>query len=236
MSILYRSAESATSGLHQSLGGVLQETRFVGLKSQLIVHQLVSGSSPSFSIQLLTTILAYFQQSVGNIPQILVHIDMRAWRSCCRFVSCRPIMRFSRATTSQRCSIEMWSGDWRPLRCSEPIVMTLWDDILVTLWILLLEVAIMKIVKASRLDVLCTQGGCSAFLGYCWVSVALPHLEPTCPFSNLLHQAFSSIQLLLTEYFLFFWTICYKLERWLCLELPLVSDILRPAILTPTTM
>ncbi len=37
--------------------------------------------------------------------EILVHIDMIASRSCCRFVGCTSMMRISRFTTSQRCSI-----------------------------------------------------------------------------------------------------------------------------------
>ncbi len=43
--------------------------------------------------------------------EILVHIDMIASRSCCRFVGCTSMMRFSRSTTSQRCSIGLRSGD-----------------------------------------------------------------------------------------------------------------------------
>ncbi len=43
--------------------------------------------------------------------EIWVHIDMIASHSCCRFVSCTFMMRISRSTTSQRCSIGLWSGD-----------------------------------------------------------------------------------------------------------------------------
>ncbi len=43
--------------------------------------------------------------------EILVNIDMIASRSCCRFVGCTSMMRISRSTTSQRCSIELRSGD-----------------------------------------------------------------------------------------------------------------------------
>ncbi len=42
---------------------------------------------------------------------ILLHIDMIASRSCCRFVGCTSMMRISRSTTSQRCSIGLRSGD-----------------------------------------------------------------------------------------------------------------------------
>ncbi len=43
--------------------------------------------------------------------EILVHIDMIASRSCSRFVDCTFMMRISRSTTSQRCSIGLRSGD-----------------------------------------------------------------------------------------------------------------------------
>ncbi len=43
--------------------------------------------------------------------EILVLIDMIASRSCCRFVGCTSMMRISRSTTSQRCSIGLRSGD-----------------------------------------------------------------------------------------------------------------------------
>ncbi len=43
--------------------------------------------------------------------EILVYIDMIASRSCCRFVGCTSMMRISRSTTSQRCSIGLRSGD-----------------------------------------------------------------------------------------------------------------------------
>ncbi len=43
--------------------------------------------------------------------EILVHIDMIASRSCCRFVGFTSMMRISRSTTSQRCSIGLQSDD-----------------------------------------------------------------------------------------------------------------------------
>ncbi len=43
--------------------------------------------------------------------EILVHIDMIASRSCCRFVGCTSMMWISLSTTSQRCSIGLRSGD-----------------------------------------------------------------------------------------------------------------------------
>ncbi len=49
--------------------------------------------------------------STRFIKEILVHIDMIASRSCCRFVGCTSMMWISRSTTSQRCSIGLRSGD-----------------------------------------------------------------------------------------------------------------------------
>ncbi len=43
--------------------------------------------------------------------EILVNIVMIASHSCCRFVVCTSMMRISRSTTSQRCSIGLRSGD-----------------------------------------------------------------------------------------------------------------------------
>ncbi len=43
--------------------------------------------------------------------EILVHIDTIASHSCSRFVGCTSMMRISRSTTSQRCSIGLRSGD-----------------------------------------------------------------------------------------------------------------------------
>ncbi len=43
--------------------------------------------------------------------EFLVHIDMIASRSCCRFVGCTSMMQISRSITSQKCSIGLRSGD-----------------------------------------------------------------------------------------------------------------------------
>ncbi len=43
--------------------------------------------------------------------EILVHIVMTASRSCCRFFGRTSMMRISRSTTSQSCSIGLRSGD-----------------------------------------------------------------------------------------------------------------------------
>ncbi len=50
-------------------------------------------------------------RSWKHSSEILVHIDMIASHSCCRFVGCRSMMWISRSTTSQRCSIGLRSGD-----------------------------------------------------------------------------------------------------------------------------
>ncbi len=66
--------------------------------------------------------------------QILVHIDMISSRSCCRFVCCTSMMRISRSTTSQRCSIGLRSGDCgghlskvNSLSCSRNQSEMIWD-------------------------------------------------------------------------------------------------------------
>ncbi len=46
-----------------------------------------------------------------HCSEILIHIDLIASRSCCRFVGCTSMMWISRSTTSQRCSIGLRSGD-----------------------------------------------------------------------------------------------------------------------------
>ncbi len=46
-----------------------------------------------------------------HFSEILVHIDTIASHSCCRFVGCTSMMRISRYTTSQRCSVGLRSGD-----------------------------------------------------------------------------------------------------------------------------
>ncbi len=43
--------------------------------------------------------------------EILVHIDLIASRSCCRFIGCTSMMWISRSTTSQSCSIGLRSDD-----------------------------------------------------------------------------------------------------------------------------
>ncbi len=52
-----------------------------------------------------------FNKVLKHSSEILVHIDMISSHSCCRFVGCTSMMRISRSTTSQRCSIGLRSGD-----------------------------------------------------------------------------------------------------------------------------
>ncbi len=52
-----------------------------------------------------------FNKVLKHSSEILVHIDIIASRSCCRFVGCTPMMQISHSTTSQRCSIGLRSGD-----------------------------------------------------------------------------------------------------------------------------
>ncbi len=80
---------------------------------------------------------------------------MIASRSCCKFVSCTSMMRISRSTTSQRCSIGLRSGDCgghlskvNSLSCSRNQSEMIWA--LVTWCIILLEVAIRRWVRCSH--------------------------------------------------------------------------------------
>ncbi len=96
-------------------------------------------------------------------------IDMIASRSCCRFVGCTSMMRISRSTTSQRCSIGLISGDCgghlsnvNSLSCSRNQSEMIW-----ALWpwcIILLEVVIRRWVHCSHegMDMVSnhTQVGC----------------------------------------------------------------------------
>ncbi len=83
--------------------------------------------------------------SFPHSSEILVHIDMIASHSCCRFVGCTCMIWISRSTTSQMCSIGLRSGDCgghlskvNSLSCSRNQSEMIW-----ALWrcIILLEVA-----------------------------------------------------------------------------------------------
>ncbi len=52
-----------------------------------------------------------FNKVLKHSSEILVHIDMKASRSCCRFVDSTSMMWISRSITSQICSIGLRSGD-----------------------------------------------------------------------------------------------------------------------------
>ncbi len=71
---------------------------------------LVSGWTP-FCLQNLIIRGIDSTRCWKHSSEILVHIDMIASRSCCRFVGCTSMMWISRSTTSQRCSIGLRSGD-----------------------------------------------------------------------------------------------------------------------------
>ncbi len=68
---------------------------------------LVPGWTP-FAVR---TVLILRGMDWKHSSEILVHIVMIASHSCCRFVSCTSMMRISRSTTSQSCSIGLRSGD-----------------------------------------------------------------------------------------------------------------------------
>ncbi len=72
---------------------------------------LVPGWTPfclqnclNYSRHRFNKVLETFLRDVGHIVMIASH-------SCCRFVGCTSMMRISRSSTSQRCSIGLRSGD-----------------------------------------------------------------------------------------------------------------------------
>ncbi len=71
---------------------------------------LVPGWTP-FSFRTLNSSCHRFNKVLKHCSEILVHINMIASHSCCRFVVCTSMMRISRSSTSQRCSIGLRSGD-----------------------------------------------------------------------------------------------------------------------------
>lgn len=85
---------------------------------------------------MFTCLTDHFQQGMGNIPQILVHIEMRASCSsaelsaaceqiCILDVQLTILQQLHDAIMSVwvKVCIELRSGDWRPLKYSELIVM-----------------------------------------------------------------------------------------------------------------
>ncbi len=84
----------------------------------------------------------------------LVHIDMITSRSCCRFVVCTSMMRISRSTSSQKCSIGLRSGDCGGhLSKVKLIVMfkkPVWDDLSFVTWCIILLEVHQKMVHCSH--------------------------------------------------------------------------------------
>ncbi len=72
---------------------------------------LVPGWTPFCLQNCLNSSWHKFNKVLETFLRDLVHNDMIASRSCCRFVGCTSMMRISRSTTSQRCSIGFRSGD-----------------------------------------------------------------------------------------------------------------------------
>ncbi len=76
---------------------------------------LVPGWTPFCLQNCLNSSWHRFNKVLKHSSEVLVHIDMIASRSCCRFVGCTSMMRISRSTTSQKVLywIEIW-WLWRP--------------------------------------------------------------------------------------------------------------------------
>ncbi len=92
---------------------------------------------------------------------MLVHIDIIASHSCCRFVGCTSMTWISRSSTSQRCSIGLRSGDCgghlskvNSLSCSRNQSEMIW-----ALWrcIILLELAIRRWIHCSHKGMDCNN-------------------------------------------------------------------------------
>ncbi len=112
------------------------------------VHSLVTllgtlastGLDPFFLQNCVNYLWHRFNKVLKHSSEILVHIVMIASHSCCRFVVCTSMMRISRSTTSQRCSIGLRSGDCgghlskvNSLSCSRnqsEMIWSLWHDAL----------------------------------------------------------------------------------------------------------
>ncbi len=97
--------------------------------------------------------------------EILVHINMIASHSCCRFVTCTSMIRIFRSSTSQRRSIGLRSGDCGGhLSKVDSLCSINQSEMIWALWIILLEVAIRRWVHCSHkgMDMLGnnTQVGC----------------------------------------------------------------------------
>ncbi len=82
------------------------------LNGHFIRHTLLVPVGPNFAFRTVLILRGIDSTRFWKLySEILVYIDMIASRSCCRFVGCTSMMRISRSTTSQRCSIGLRSGD-----------------------------------------------------------------------------------------------------------------------------
>ncbi len=113
--------------------------------------------------------------------EILVHIVMIASHSCCRFVVCTSMMRISRSSTSQRCSIGLRSGDCggylskvNSLSCSRNQSEMIWS-----LWrcIILLEVH-QKMVHCSHKEMDTVSNNTQ--VDWCLNDAQLVLMDPKC--------------------------------------------------------
>ncbi len=121
---------------------------------------------------------------------------MIASHSCCRFVDCTSMMWISRSTTSQRCSIGLRSGDCgdhlskvNSLSCSRNQSEMIW-----ALWR-----CIILLIKGWTWSLVVTSG----YLSYCCLSI-ICNQSAHSPLTSDINKTFSSTQLPLTGYFLFF--------------------------------
>ena len=78
--------------------------------STLLGTMLIPGRAPLCSQNSLNYL--WHEWCWKHDFEIAFHVDMIASRNFCRFVSCTFMLRISRSTTSQRCSIGFRSGDW----------------------------------------------------------------------------------------------------------------------------
>ncbi len=93
----------------------------------LLVHLASTGLDPLLPSELPLILCGIDSTRCWKYSsEILVHIDMIASRCCCIFVGCTSIMRISRSTTYQRCSVR-WNlvtveAIW--VKFKKPV----WDD------------------------------------------------------------------------------------------------------------
>ncbi len=113
--------------------------------------------------------------------EILVHVDMIASRSCCRFVGCTSMMRISRSTTSQRCSILLLNWDlvtveavWvKWTHCHVQETSLRWFELCDTVWS---SATVAHLLQGStccvfRDDILYSLVVTSGYLSYCCLSI-----------------------------------------------------------------